>query len=53
MGSMTHLLYQEMPQYRYVVQDLAKPIDGGKQVSTSTTNQEHVLLAPVLESSSS
>ena len=37
-GAVTHALYQEMPQYRYVVQDLEKSIEAGKQVSISTAN---------------
>jgi hypothetical protein len=38
MGSMILHLYQEMPQYRYVVQDLEKPIEAGKQVNILAAN---------------
>jgi hypothetical protein len=37
-GAVTNALYQEMPHYRYVVQDLEKSIEAGKQVSMSTAN---------------
>ena len=37
-GAVTHALYKEMPHHRYVVQDLDKSIEAGKQVSISTAN---------------
>ena len=38
MGSMVLHLYQEMPQYHYIIQDLKKPIEAGKQVNILAVN---------------
>lgn len=52
-GAVTHALYQEMPHYRYVVQDLQKSIEAGNQVNLSTANQNFISFVLVLESSRS